>query len=584
MNTYLFDSANECATLVEILRWRASRQPDQRAYTFLVDGETEEAHLTYAELDRRARAIAARLQSLGAAGERALLVCPPSLEYIAAFLGCLYAGVVAVPVYPPDPMRVERTLPRLLAIANDARPVVVLTTSLFLSMANDLLAREPILQGVQGLATDDIANDLAEAWRDPGIGDSTLAFLQYTSGSTAAPKGVMVSHGNILYNERMIQIAFGNTGQSTCVSWLPMYHDMGLLGNILQPLFLGAHCVLMSPFDFLQKPYRWLQALSKYRGYFSGAPNFAYDLCVRKIKPEQLASLDLSSWKKAYNGAEPVRHQILEQFAKTFEPCGLKREALYPVYGLAEATLFVSGGAPSSLPIFCAVQSAALEQNRVVATSMDDENARVLVGCGRTWLDQKIAIVDPIALTMCPADAVGEIWVSGPNVAQGYWNRPEETERVFRAYLADTGEGPFLRTGDLGFLKDGELFITGRIKDLIIVDGRNHYPQDIELTVDQSHPALRSGCCAAFSIDIENTERLVVVAEAKDSLPDIEQVVKTVRRSIAKHHDVQVHDILLLRPRTIPKTSSGKIQRHACRVGYLTGTLDMLSQEGIKSG
>jgi acyl-CoA synthetase (AMP-forming)/AMP-acid ligase II len=590
-----FEPAFEPVTLIELLRRRALGQPDELAYTFLVDGETKEVHLTYEEVDRQARAIGALLQSLVKTGERALLLYPSGLEYVAAFLGCLYAGVVAVPVYPPDPVRLERTLPRFRAIANDARPSVALTTSPILSMVESLFTMEPDFQAMHWLATDNLDDDLAAEWRDPEVNSDSLAFLQYTSGSTAAPKGVMVSHGNILHNERTIQQAFGHTEKSTVFGWLPLYHDMGLIGNVLQPLYIGARCILMSPLDFLQRPFRWLQAISRYQARTSGGPNFAYDLCVRKITPEQRATLDLSSWEVAYNGAEPIRRETLERFAATFEPCGFHREALYPCYGLAEATLFVSGGLKSAPPIFHTVQGAALERNRVVAVSPEDEEAQTLVGSGRTWTDQKIVIVDPESLTRLPPDRVGEVWVSGANVARGYWNLTRETERTFRAYLADTGEGPFLRTGDLGFLKDGELFITGRLKDLIIIDGRNHYPQDIELTVEKSHPALRPGCCAAFSVDVGGKERLVVVTEVdrrykperrpgqvepgSDSAPGLssgaEEIIKTIRQAVAEYHDVRAYDVLLLKAGSMPKTSSGKIQRHACRADFLAGVLDV---------
>jgi acyl-CoA synthetase (AMP-forming)/AMP-acid ligase II len=600
MDDSLYEPTVKSSTLVELLRWRAFHHPDRRAYTFLIDGDVEKAHLTYRELDHQARAIGALLQSLEATGERALLLYPPGLEYIAAFLGCLYASVIAVPVYPPDPARLSRTLPRLQGIIKDAQPSLALTTAAISSMVEHLFGQDPGLQVMRWLATDDVASNLAEGWQDPTVSSNTLAFLQYTSGSTAAPKGVIVSHGNLMYNERMIKQAMEHTEQSTCVSWLPPYHDMGLIGTLLQPLYIGASCSFMSPLDFLQKPFRWLQAISRYRAHTSGAPNFAYDLCVRKITPEERATLDLSSWRVACNGAEPIRYQTLELFARTFEPCGFRQEAFYPCYGLAEATLLVSGSLKSSSPVILAVQRPPLEQRRVVAISAHNGNTQTLVGCGQSWLEEKIIIVDPQSLSRCPPDQVGEIWVSGPNVAEGYWNRPEETEHTFRAYLADTGEGPFLRTGDLGILKDGELFVTGRLKDLVIIDGRNHYPQDIELTVEQSHPALRPGCCAAFSVDVAGEERLIVLAEVdrryqserchhgvtsgfdpeRRVMLNVETVVKTIRRSVAEDHAVGVYAVVLLKAGSIPKTSSGKIQRHACRASFLDDALEVWSDEG----
>jgi acyl transferase domain-containing protein/acyl carrier protein len=341
----------------------------------------------------------------------------------------------------------------------------------------------------------------------------------------------------------------------------------------------------MSPVSFIQQPIRWLRAISRYKATHSGGPNFAYDLCARKITPEQHTTLDLSSWCVAFDGAEPIRKDTLERFAEAFEPCGFRRSALYPCYGLAEATLKVSGGPKKDLPVFCTVQEAALEQNRVVETSEVQQRVRTLVGLGRSAPDAKIVIVDSESLTQCEPGQVGEIWVSGPSIARGYWKRPEETEQIFRAHLADTGEGPFLRTGDLGFLKDGELFFTGRQKDLIIIRGQNHYPQDIELTVERSHPSLRPGCGAAFSVDVAGEERLVVVAEVnrryqpQGSVPlDVLAVVGAIRQAVAERHELQVHAVLLLESGSVPKTSSGKIQRQACKNDFLAGRLDLVGE------
>jgi amino acid adenylation domain-containing protein/non-ribosomal peptide synthase protein (TIGR01720 family) len=581
------------STVVELLRRRAFQQPEQTSYTFLADGEREEANLTYAEVDRQARAIGALLQRCKAQGERALLLYPPSLEFITAFFGCLYSGVIAVPVYPPDPARLNRSLPRFLAIANDAKPMVALTTSSILPMIEYFFQDVPLLREMRWLATDKVTGDLAEQWLEPEISSGTLAFLQYTSGSTAVPKGVMISHGNLLHNEQMIQAGYQNTEQSIGLGWLPLYHDMGLIGNVIQPLYMGFQCILMSPLSFLERPFRWLQAISRYRATVSGGPNFAYDLCVRKITAEQQATLDLSSWSLAFNGAEPINPETMERFAETFEPYGFRREAFYPCYGLAEATLIVTGGMKTALPVVETVQAAALEKNLMVESSVEGEESWRVVGSGQALLDQKIIIVEPESLTRCLPDQIGEIWISGPNVAQGYWNRPNETERTFQAYLAEAGEGPFLRTGDLGFLKNGELFITGRLKDLVIIRGRNHYPQDIERTVESSHLSLRPGCSAAFSIDIDGEERLVILAEAQRSrrgftgklssgftgsrqLLDVEAIIRTVRQAVSAYHDLQAYAVLLLKAGTIPKTSSGKIQRHACRAGFLDGTFEVI--------
>nr|VFK67790.1 MAG: Acyl-CoA synthetase (AMP-forming)/AMP-acid ligase II [Candidatus Kentron sp. UNK]VFK73118.1 MAG: Acyl-CoA synthetase (AMP-forming)/AMP-acid ligase II [Candidatus Kentron sp. UNK] len=563
-------------TLVELLRLRAENQPDKMAYTFLKDGETIDTSLTYAQLDQQARAIAARLQDITAPGERALLLYPSGLDFIAAFLGCLYAGVIAVPTYPP---RRNRPDPRFEIIADDARASVVLTTEEILSELDSRRTKISELRNLYSLATDGLDLNAASKWRMPDIDGDTLAFLQYTSGSTGSPKGVMVSHGNLLYNEEMVKWGFGHTEETIFVGWLPLFHDMGLVGNVLQPLYLGIPCTLMSPVSFLQKPIRWLQAISRYKATTSGGPNFAYDLCAEKVTPEQIAALDLSSWEVAYNGAEPVRAETLEKFTETFASCGFRREAFYPTYGMAETTLFVTGGPKTMPPLVYEVEKAALEQHRVVASSSEG-NAQRILGCGRTWLAQKVIIADPETLLPCSEQQVGEIWVSGKNVAHGYWNRPEESEQTFQAHLADTGEGPFLRTGDLGFLKDGELFVTGRRKDLIIIYGQNYYPQDIERTVERSHEALMIGSGVAFSVNREGEERLVVVQEVQRTFLrglHAEAVFETIRQAIFERHELTVHAIFLLKPRKLPKTSSGKVQRHACRKRFLAGELDSIA-------
>jgi 8-amino-7-oxononanoate synthase len=563
-------------TLVELLQSRALQQPHQPAFTFLIDGETEEVHLTYAELDLRARAIAANLQVRVSVGERALLLYPSGLEYIAAFFGCLYAGVIAIPVYPP---KRNQKMSRLEAIVGDAKATVALTVTPLLDNIQERFARHSELAQLPCLATDSVASSQALNWQKSDLDGQTIAFLQYTSGSTGTPKGVIVSHENLLYNEQMIKVAFGHTEKTIFVGWLPLFHDMGLIGNVLQPLYLGIPCILMSPEAFIQKPLRWLQAISRYKATTSGGPNFAYELCLRAITPEQRASLDLSSWEIAFNGAEPVRASTIEQFAARFADCGFRREAFYPCYGMAETTLLVSGGLKTEPPIICQVKKSALEQDRVIVASDEGEDLQALVSCGQSWLGQKIAIVNPNSLTLCPPDSIGEIWVSGPNVAQGYWNQPEETKETFQPRIADTGEEPFLRTGDLGFIKNERLFITGRLKDLIIIRGRNHYPQDIELTVEQSDSKLRSNSGAAFTVRINGEEQLVVIQEVeREHLRkiDVDEVSTRIRRSVAEEHELQIYDVVLIRPLSIPKTSSGKIQRSACRQKYLNNEFEVV--------
>ncbi|MDJ0718180.1 MAG: fatty acyl-AMP ligase [Prochloraceae cyanobacterium] len=571
-------SSNKISTIVDILLRRSENQPNKKAYTFLKDGETEEVSLTYEELDQRARGIASHLQAWQ--GERALLLYPSGLEFITAFFGCLYSGVVAVPVYPPRP---NQKLSRLLSIANDAQAKIALTTTSILTDIEKRWEEEAELAQLKLLATNTNEANPQE-FVPQSVTPQSLAFLQYTSGSTGTPKGVMVTHGNIIHNQQLIHQAFGHSEQSIGVGWLPLFHDLGLIGHVLQPIYVGFLSILMPPVAFLMKPIRWLNAISKYRATTSGGPNFAYDLCVKKVQPEQLANLDLSSWDLAFNGAEPVRAETLEQFSKKFAQCGFNYSAFYPCYGMAETTLFATGGDKNHLPVIQGFKARGLEQNWVVESEISSSESRVFVGCGHSYTNTKVIIVNPESLTRCKKGQVGEIWVSGESIASGYWNRPEATRETFQAYLKDTSSGPFLRTGDLGFLQDGELFVTGRIKDTIVIDGRNHYPQDIEQTVEQSHPSIRPNYSAAFSIDIASEERLVVVAEVERSYSrtrqplDLKKALASIRRAVSQHHDLQVHSVLLLKFGSILKTSSGKIKRHACRAAFLAKTLEVLEQ------
>ena len=569
-------SKSSRSSIVELLHGHAANDPHRVAYTFLAEGEAESLQLTFSSLDVRARAIGAELQKSKCSGGRALLLFPPGLEFITAFLGCLYAGTTAVPAYPP---RKKRGLNRLASIADDARPDLVLTTSFLSPVIQTWAAQNSHYEKIRILPVDLVPDSEAQSWRDPDVGRDTLAFLQYTSGSTGSPRGVMVTHGNIVANEEMIRCAFDQSESSVIVSWLPLYHDMGLIGGVLQPLYVGASCVLMSPVSFLQRPRRWLEVISERHATTSGGPNFAYDLCVRKIPAAERDGLDLSSWKVAFNGAEPVRSDTMDRFAEAFSPCGFQRRAFYPCYGLAEATLFVTGGEVEEEPRLLSVSAPALQENQVVESTEGDR--RALVSCGRPWNDHKVSIVDPETRAPCLPASVGEIWVAGPSVARGYWNRPQETCRDFEARLSNKegeDEQLYLRTGDLGFFHDGNLFVTGRLKDLIIVRGRNFYPQDIERSVESCHPLLRPGCGAAFPITVEDEERVVVVHEADRRMAesDAEVVIETIRAAVAHEHELFLHDVVLIRAGAIPKTSSGKIQRHACREGYIAGTLDAI--------
>ncbi|CAM4407409.1 non-ribosomal peptide synthetase [Myxococcus xanthus] len=564
-------------TLLHCLRHRASTQPDAIAYTFVGDDASDETRISYRELDRRARAIAASLQRMDAAGERAILLYPPGLDYVAAFLGCLYANVIAVPAYPPDISRLNRSLPRLQAILTDARASIVLTTEMILSLVDSLEEQASQLRDRRWLATDLLEAGCEDGWREPEVTGQTLAFLQYTSGSTGTPKGVMLTHGNLVHNSHLIGLGMELREGSVAVNWLPPYHDMGLIGGILQPLYNGFHGVLLSPITFLQRPLSWLQAIERHRGTCAGGPNFAFDLCVRKTRPEEREQLDLRTWQVAFCGAEPIRPETLARFARAFEPAGFRPEFFYPCYGLAEATLIAAGGVKAEPVRTGHFDARALQHGQGAPRDEGTgQDTVTLVSSGTQLPTQSLVVVDPQARTLQADGEVGEIWMSGPSVAQGYWGRPEETERVFQARLA-RGEGPFLRTGDLGFLRDGQLFVTGRAKDLIIIRGRNHYPQDLEQTTEQSHPAIRPGCSAAFSVDVDGEEHLAVAFEVsarQEVSPD--DVATSVQQAIAEHHQLGVHAVLLLKAGALPKTSSGKIQRHACRAGFLDGTLELI--------
>jgi acyl-CoA synthetase (AMP-forming)/AMP-acid ligase II len=551
--------------LVDLLRYRADRQGDEVLYRPLDDTGQRLQPITFGDLDHAARAIAARLQHQFPRGARALLMYDQNADFVAAFFGCLYAGLIPVPAYPPDPTRLARVLPRLNAITNDADPIVVLTSSRVALFRDAFAGGSPELCARPWLATDTVELADAAFWVEPLLPADALALLQYTSGSTATPKGVMVSHANLLHNEEMIRVAFGHDERTRVVGWLPVFHDMGLIGNVLQPVYMGVPCTLMSPMAFLRRPFTWLKAISDDRATSSGAPNFAYELCVRSISAEQRAQLDLSSWTLAFSGSEPVRAETLESFARTIADCGFDPRAFYPCYGLAEATLIVSGGLPRMSPKVAELDSESLSLN--IARSHGTSEKRRVVGCGGALCDERIAIVDPQTQIELREGEVGEIWVAGPHVAAGYWKRPEQTERDFAARLAHSGEGPFLRTGDLGFMQDGELFVTGRCKDVIIVRGRNHYPQDIEHSACASHTALRPGSGAVFAVDVGGEERVVLVQELKKDANGVNyaDVVRSVCQAITSDHQIGLHAAVLIAAGSIPKTTSGKICRSECR-------------------
>jgi len=566
---------DRATTLTEVLLCHAQERAHQTAFVFLRDGEEEERRLSYRELRDAAQGVAWELRGLATPGSRVLLVYPDGLDFIVAFFGCLLACVEPVPVSVP---RNGRGPTRFDAIARCSGARLALSNATTLTKL-----------GIRSLASDALPwfatcafAPRAESLPDTPRPDHT-ALLQFTSGSTGQPRGVVVTHASLIANERAIRQAFEHDDRTVFAGWLPLFHDMGLIGNVLQPLCLGIPSILMAPAAFLQKPVRWLAAISRFRATTAGAPNFAYDLCAQRITAEQKSKLDLSSWDLAYNGAEPVRAQTLQTFAETFAACGFRREAFFPCYGMAESTLFISGG-PKGRPRTLRVESEALDANRVVATP-EGLDGRELVSCGRPALATSVIIVDPQTHRPCASDQIGEIWVRGPSVASGYADDPEATVNTFRASpthesLAETEAAVepvhYLRTGDLGFLDRGELFVTGRCKDLIIIRGRNHYPHDIELTAQLAHAALAREGGAAFAIDRPGGEALVLVQEialeARHSF-DAREILAAVRAAIAERHEISLFDLRLLKPRTIPKTSSGKLQRARCRELYLAGGL-----------
>ena len=566
------DGLSGLTTLVDLLQYRAETTPDKVAYRFLRNGQSDEVSITYAELDRRARSIAVSLRKHVEPGSRVLINHLPGLDYIASYFGCLYAATIAVPVYPP---RFNQKLDRINSIVQNAEPGAALTSASVLETIQPLLSETSSLNSLLWLKTDDVSEELAESWSRPDITGETTAFLQYTSGSTSEPKGVLLSHSNLMHNLKAISEKFELVPGDSGMVWLPPYHDMGLIGGILVPAYNGFSVVLMSPYTFLQRPYRWLQALTKYRVTCTGAPNFAFDLCAERISEKHRADLDLSSVRLAFCGAEPIRAGAVDRFFDNFEPSGFSPKAFYACYGLAEASLMVSGVKAGAGATVLHVDGDELDKNGQVI--LKGEEGRAFVSCGTAPSGHKIEIVDPKTHEKCREGRVGEIWFSGPSVAQGYWKLPEESERIFQATIyGDPRKETYLRTGDLGFLQKGELFVTGRLKDLLIIRGRNFYPQDIEHTVEQSHDSLKPGAGAAFSVQEKDEEKLVIVQEldrgAKDV--DLDAVVQAIREQVVTNHGLNPYAISLIKTNSIPVTSSGKIQRHASRKLFLTGQLN----------
>lgn len=585
--------ADACDTITARLQSHARTMPHQVAYSFLrEDGATEV--LTYGTLAERATRLAAHLLQQAEPGARMLLLYPAGLEFVSAYFGCLLAGMIAVPSTLPHKTRPSR---RLQALLVDADPALVLTRADNVAPVRAGLA---LVDGGQRtvVATDTLAgttglDPAALPTRLPVITPAMTAFLQYTSGSTALPKGVEVTHGNLAANAAAIRTGFGFEPASVMVSWLPLFHDMGLIGSIVAPMYTGFHAVLMAPAAFLKNPAMWLDAVTRYRGTCAGAPNFGWDYCVKKIAPEVRARFDLASLTVAYNGSEPVRATTLRAFVDAFARSGMRATAFFPCYGMAETTLFVSGGPLDRAPRVRIVSKSLLEGNQVRDAAPGSIDAREVVSSGVVAPSNQVVIVDPESLRPTGRGRVGEVWVAGPSVARGYWQRPLETAAAFEHYLTN-GTGPFLRTGDLGFMQDGELFITGRLKDLVIVNGRNVYPQDVEEVIEGAIDFIAPNMCAAFSVDIDGQERLAIVAEANRSLARAAQnhdgtgsaidavlvrtelAARNICTLIAQQFDVPVASLVFVKPGTFPRTTSGKVQRARCKELALAGELEVV--------
>jgi acyl-CoA synthetase (AMP-forming)/AMP-acid ligase II len=561
------------------LAFRAEEQPDELAFMLLdQEGEPEQT-LTFAEMHRRAQNIAALLLEKMPLTGRALLLFPPGIDYGCALYGCFQAGIVGVSAPPPQPNRLHRTLPRLEAIAVDAEISAVLTTN-FIREAADSFFKEGPLAEVEWLATDTAPDSGGVEVVTPDLGE--MAFLQYTSGSTREPRGVMLSHENLLYNSDLVTEHAGHipNGIRKGLSWLPPYHDMGLIAGVLQPVHSGGLCIVMNPLAVIKRPARWLEAMSRYRVTTSGGPNFAYDLCVRRVDEEVCERIDLSDWEVAFNGAEPIRADTLEAFSKKFGPSGFKREAFLTGFGLAEATLGVTGGKKEEEPKLLEIDARALEDGALLPPTGDGP-AKVLVGSG-TQLDDmsKVVVVNTDEDRLCRDGEVGEVWYAGPGVAQGYWRDPEETATVFNVTLPGDPDTAYLRTGDLGALVDGELYVVGRIKELIIINGRNIHPHDVEFSAESASPLLRSHCSAAFELEVDGEIRIGIVLEVSpvEKEDDYEEIMAAVRKRVADDLDLPLYWIGLCASGTVPKTTSGKIQRRLSKSMLAEDDMELLAE------
>ncbi|TCO61900.1 fatty acyl-AMP ligase [Actinocrispum wychmicini] len=560
-------------TLVDVLRERAA-DGAERGYRFVSDGKVPPMSLSYMELDRRARDVAAELSLLAPQGARAILLYPPGLEFVVAFFGALYAGVAPVPVYPPSGADLRHALSRLEHVIADARPEALLTTGALLA-ANESAGLVDTPAGARWMATDRVCPGSGDGWKPPRVLDGDVAFVQYTSGSTAMPKGVVVRHRHLMANLEAIRAAMKLSADTTAVGWVPSYHDMGLVGFILEALYAGFSSYLMAPQDFLRRPALWLETISRFGGVVSGGPNFGFDLCTRRVDDADRDRLDLSSWRVAFSGAEKIRPDVLRRFARRFSSVGFDANAMFPCYGLAEASLFVSGAQYGNGVGTAWISRSALENDRAEPAEPDASGAVEIASCGRVADGHRVVIVEPTTGRPLGPDRVGEVWFAGPSVTSGYWRRRDESDDVFGAVLANGGE-PFLRTGDLGFLRDGDLYLTGRRKDLMVVRGRNIYPADVEEAAQAVDSRLRPGCGASFLADGDSSNLVLVQETSEQDDAELAELASAVRRAVFERLEVGVDDVVFIRPRSVAKTSSGKLRRHACRADYRAGALDVV--------
>ena len=573
------DSFERAENIVEVICQHAISYPNQEAVILVMDSEDSQSiSLSYSQLDVNARNIASWLQKHFSEGERILLLYPVGLNFVSAFLGCLYAGMVAVPAPLPGKFRHQQE--RIKTIARNANVVAMLTDSNNYNSLKMWMELENI-EDIICSATDKIELIQSKAWVQPPISRNTLALLQYTSGSTGEPKGVMITHHNLLYNVSSFKRGLGFTRQTRFGSWVPLYHDMGLIAQLLPALFLGSTYVMMSPSSFLKRPYQWLQMIDKFKVNHTVAPNFAFDLCTRRVQDEQLAKLDISHLKYIINGSEPIQSVTIHDFAKRFAIAGLKIEAICPCYGMAEATVFISGFTPR-VPVVKSVDSYLLQKNKFVLAK-EDQVQRKLVSCGIP-IDYDVKIVNPDTFEVLPVDTLGEIWLRGESISCGYWRNEQATNTVFKLTTAE-GDRGYFRTGDIGVLHQGELYIAGRIKEIFIVNGRNVYPHDIEHEIRLNHPELKGRPSAVFNISTQNNEEAIVVTQEIQGVftNDFLQILTIkIKETVLREFGIQISAVLLVQSGSVHRTTSGKIQRSTMRECFLAETLPII-YENISS-